>query len=42
MKVFLSYAHENKDKVLELYQRFIHEEFDAWLDKKNFLVKIGN
>jgi hypothetical protein len=37
MKVFLSYAREDKDRVLELYQRLIQEGFDAWLDKEKLL-----
>ncbi|NOH01088.1 MAG: TIR domain-containing protein [Chloroflexi bacterium] len=37
LKVFLCYAHADRDAVRALYTRLIHDGVDAWLDKENLL-----
>jgi hypothetical protein len=37
MKIFLSYAHEDKDRVLELYRKLNQDGYDAWIDDEKLL-----
>jgi hypothetical protein len=37
MKIFLSYAHEDKDRVLELYKKLNDNGHDAWIDTEKLL-----
>ncbi len=36
-QVFLAHAHEDKDQVLEVYQRLKAEGFKPWMDKEDLL-----
>jgi len=38
MKIFLSYAREDKDRVLELYRKLHEDGYDAWLDSEKILA----
>lgn len=37
IKIFLSYAREDKDKVEKIYSKFLQHNFDPWMDIKNIL-----
>lgn len=37
IKIFLSYAREDKDKVEKIYTKFLQYNFDPWMDIKNIL-----
>jgi hypothetical protein len=37
MKIFLSYAREDKDRVLELYKNLNKDGYDAWIDSEKIL-----
>ena len=37
MKIFLSYAHEDKDRVLDLYKKLNKDGYNAWIDDEKIL-----
>lgn len=38
LRIFLSYASEDKPAVRTLYKHLVNDGFDAWLDEKNLLI----